>query len=74
MTVRYSDAQLQQQRDLPGAGVRRQAVDPQHIEWIQRLCSRGDAAEGEIRALIGGNFGSEDPLGHRLARCTKTWR
>ena len=68
MTVRYSDAQLQQQRDLPGAGVRRQAVDPQHIEWIQRLCSRGDAAEGEIRALIGGNFGSEDPLGQRLAK------
>ena len=37
MTVRYSDAQLQQQRDLPGAGVRRQAVDPQHIELFPIL-------------------------------------
>ena len=63
MTVRYSNAQLQQQRDLPGAGVRREAVSLSQLTWMQKFIARDtNLNAGETGPVISGDFGPRDPI------------
>ena len=69
MTVRYSNAQLQQQRDLPGAGVRREAVSLSQLTWMQKFIARDtNLNAGETGPVISGDFGPRDPIGKMLTK------